>query len=256
MVNVLPRNECYIYLGKPLSVAGEQPSHVTDIYDKYCELLDNIVAIDLPIPIKVEALEVIAMSKISHHFANIIINEENLKLFDIALCRALRKIFLLPHSATVRTFFQPKVNGGLGVRKPSLVYQSSRITHLINMLDHEDENIKYVARNSLILDMLKRSVPRSEEEPNFLGYKIKANGYLDTHIKGGFGTSSDWPHLHRTLQKLHIRAYWEHPTARNLTNAGKIFITSESGKIINENKTILRRKIQDLQLEKDARQVI
>ena len=34
------------------------------------------------------------------------------------ICRALRKIW---------TFFQPKVNGGLRVRKPSLVYGASRV---------------------------------------------------------------------------------------------------------------------------------
>ena len=107
--------------------------------EKYCELL--------PLPITIEALEVIVISKISHHFPNIIINEERLKLFDSDICRAQLKIFQIPHSATVRTFFQPKVNGGLGVRKPSLVYRASRVCHLICMLNHEDENIQFVAKN-------------------------------------------------------------------------------------------------------------
>ena len=89
LVNVLTRNEYYVYLGKPLSVAGENPTHVNEIYDEYCDLLNKIISIDLPIPIKIESLEVIAMSKFSHHFPNIVINEDRLKLFDKEICFAL-----------------------------------------------------------------------------------------------------------------------------------------------------------------------
>ena len=58
LVDVLARNECY--LGKPLSVAGENPIHINEIYEKYCEFLNNIVSIDQRIPIKIEALEVVS----------------------------------------------------------------------------------------------------------------------------------------------------------------------------------------------------
>ena len=117
LVNVLQRNECYKYLGKPLSVAGERPTHVTEIYDKYCELLDNIVTIDLPIPIKIEALEVIAMSKISHHFANIDINEDSLKLFDNAIYRALRKNIYYPTLSHSKDFLPTKNQRRFGSKK-------------------------------------------------------------------------------------------------------------------------------------------
>ena len=66
------------------------------------------------------------------------------------------------------------------------------------MLNHEDENFRFVARNSL----QKRNVPRSNDQNNFLGYKVKVTGYIDAHVNGGFGTMSGWPQLHRILKKL------------------------------------------------------
>ena len=35
-----------------------------------------------------------------------------------------------------------------------------------------------------------------------IGYTIKDNGLLDTHIKGGFGVQSDWPQLFHLVTKI------------------------------------------------------
>ena len=249
-VAVLERHECYKYLGKPLSVAGESPDHLNEMSAKYCELLEKIVSIDLPIPVKIEALEIIAMSKISHHFFNTYISEEQLTSFDRELSRTLRTIFKICHSVTVRTFFQKKINGGLVIRKPSIVYRASRVSHLILMLNHADQNIRFVARYSFSLDMKKRNIPRSELYNNFLGYNVKENGNLDTRITGGFGTISDWPQLHRLLRMLRLKAQWEHPNSIDLMDAGKVILKYESGVNLPLNKN-LRKKLQDIQLEID-----
>ena len=102
--------------------------------------------------------------------------------------KSLRKILSLNLSTTVRTCFQPKSKGGLRVRKPSIVYTATRIAHLVHMLDHPELNIHFVARNSLSIDMKKRGVVKvcSSEISNFLGYKCKENGLIETNIKGGF----------------------------------------------------------------------
>ena len=82
--------------------------------------------------------------------------------------------------------FLKKQHGGLGIKKPSIIYRATR-NFLIKMLNHPDNNFRFIARNSLSLDFKKRGIPRTEADRNFLGYTIKDNGLLDTHIEGGFG---------------------------------------------------------------------
>ena len=69
IVDVLKRHEEFVYLGKPLLWRGPE-SHVNKIIETYSDLLDKIVTSVAPIPIKLEALLFIALSKIIHHFAN------------------------------------------------------------------------------------------------------------------------------------------------------------------------------------------
>ena len=92
-VKVHERHEPSIYLGKPLTVAGEDENDVEEIFDKYVELLDNIATSVAPIPVKLEALEIIALAKIAHQFANTRIWEEKILELDKALIKCLRRIF-------------------------------------------------------------------------------------------------------------------------------------------------------------------
>ena len=70
VIEVLKRNEPFIYLGKPPTVAGELQSQPKDLLDEYKELLSKIENSVLPLALKIEALECIAMAKIQHHFPN------------------------------------------------------------------------------------------------------------------------------------------------------------------------------------------
>ena len=60
------------------------------------------------IAIKLEALEVIALLKIIHHFADTRLTEQHLNELDTLLVKSLKKILSLNHSTTVRTCFEPK----------------------------------------------------------------------------------------------------------------------------------------------------
>ena len=131
------------------------------------------------------------MATIEHHLVSVQFTEENLEVK--ALKTFLRKLFDLNSNTTVRTMFLKKDKCGLGVRKPSLIYTAARIGFLVNMLNHSNENIRFVARNSPELDMKKKRAVRSTTKNNFLGYAVKENGLLETNIKGGFGVKSDWP---------------------------------------------------------------
>ena len=87
------------------------------------------------------------MAKIQHHFPNTYITDEKLLEFNKALTLFLRRVFDLTHSTTVKTMFLKKQNGGIGIRKPSIVYRTCRIYHLTKMLNNDHENIKFVGRN-------------------------------------------------------------------------------------------------------------
>ena len=92
IVEVLKRHEEFVYLGKSLTVSGEPESHVKEIIETYSDLLDKIVTSVAPIAIKLEALEVIALSKIIHHFPNARLTEQHLNELDTLLVKSLRKI--------------------------------------------------------------------------------------------------------------------------------------------------------------------
>ena len=48
---------------------------------------------------------------------------------------------------------------------------------------------------------------RLSDISNFLGYKCKENGLIETKIKGGFEVTSDWPHLTLFLLGSESRVY-------------------------------------------------
>ena len=95
---------------------------------------------------------------------------------------------------------------------------------LVNMLNHSNENIRFVARNSQELDMKKRGVVRSRTENNFLGYAVKENGLLDTNKKGGFGVKSDWSHLNHLTQKVDAKIQGEFSEQQEMHKSSSLLI--------------------------------
>ena len=75
----------------------------------------------LPLALKIEALNSMALSKIEHFFPNINFTKDNLAELDKVLTSCLRKMFNIYTNTTVRTIFTKKQHGGLGIRKPSFV---------------------------------------------------------------------------------------------------------------------------------------
>ena len=114
--------------------------------------------------------------------------------------------------------FQKKKNGGIGVRKPSRVLicqnQSS-----VNMLNHENENIRFVAR------------------------KLKNN------IKGGFGVQSDWPQLCYLIHRAGATLKWEHSEKIDLMQAGNAQLIYKRDKT-NVTQIILGKQTQTDLVEK------
>ena len=152
--------------------------------------------------------------------------------------------------------FLKKQHGGLGIRKPSTIYRATRINFLIKMLNHPDNNFRFIPRNSLSLDFKKRGISRNEANRNFLGYTIKDNGLLDTHIKGGFGVQSDWSQLFHLVTKIDAELNWEENT-EDIHCAGnaQLILKSEEGRTKILFTKRIRKEIIEYQLSKELEQL-
>ena len=199
---VCGRNKPYKYLGKSLSLSGEDPKQVNQILENYKELLDKISKCKLPLSLKASAFNNMALAKILHHFNNTRFTEEQLEELDKAQTQTVRNLYDLYSSTTQLIIYLPREDGGIGIKRVSAVYRTTRIAFLLKMLNHEEDHFRNSARQSLSLDMLRRGVAESSDEKNFLGYEVTVDGYLNN--KTNFGCQSDWPELLRYARKLDI----------------------------------------------------
>ena len=71
--NTLPlckRDDYYKYLGKSLSLCGEDEKQIEEFMNKYKTLIDQIKLSVLPIALKCSAFNKLVLAKILHHFYN------------------------------------------------------------------------------------------------------------------------------------------------------------------------------------------
>ena len=115
----------------------------------------------------------------------------------------MRELFGLYQTTTNSVLYLPCEMGGLGLKKISDIYITTRIAFLLKMLNHEIEHFRFIARTSLSRDMKKRGVPTTNNNiNNFLGYQLKQNGFLN--IKRKCGSSSDWMELSHYVRSLGV----------------------------------------------------
>lgn len=196
------RNETYTYLGKTLSIEGEDSVQIEEFCSEYKTLIDKICLCTLPVSLKCSAFNNMALAKVLHHFSNTRLKEGVLKDLDKYLVNKVRELFRLYPTTTRLIIYLPRLNGGLGIRKVSHVYYITRVAFLIKMLNHQEEIFSELARQSLQLDMKKRGVSLSDSNDNFLGYEVNENGYL--HTKTKYGCESDWHDLQLYSRKLGV----------------------------------------------------
>ncbi len=157
---------------------------------------------------KLEAIRQVALYKVQHLFSNVHIKQKVLSEMDNKTVSLVRKWFGLNTHSTRDVIFHPQWEGGLGVPNVTWIYTSVRISHLLNMLNNDDKEVRELARSSLFLDLRRRKVPLGREtEPQFLGFKRKPSGKLDTH-SAGFGVWSDWPDLNDLCVRTGVSLEW------------------------------------------------
>ena len=104
-----------------------------------------------------------ALAKILHHFDNKRIEEQKLGEMDSKVSCVVRNMFGLYPKTTDKVFFIGRLQGGLGIKKPSNVYIATRIPNLVNMLNHGRTKYKVYS---------KRIVKFGYESPGCKSYKL------------------------------------------------------------------------------------
>ena len=126
-------------------------------------------------------------------------------MFDIdkSVTPTVREKYGLYTTTTNLVIYLPREYGGIGVKRVSDVYRTTRLAFLVMMMNHDVPQFRNMARESLRLDMVQRGVPLSENSNNFLGYNLNSNGFLNTTTQ--FGCQSDWPDMLRYSRKLGVK---------------------------------------------------
>ena len=186
-----------------------------------------------------------ALAKILHHFNNTRFTEEQLDALDKAVTKIVRNLYDLYSSTTQLIIYLPREHGGIGIKRVSAVYRTTRIAFLVKMLNHGEHQFRNIARQSLRLDMIKRGVAESGHENNFLGYETTIDGYLNNNTS--FGCQSDWPDLLRYARKLDISIVFRDEKAGVILD-GKFYDDTSSLQKILFNHTVKRDLISAKEL--------
>ena len=114
-LKVYSRHETYTYLGHKFNVAGEWNDQVNELISEYSSRLEFIHTSPLPLILKLEAVRVMALSKVQHLFSNVHVPRKSLRdLTDITV-RFVRQWTGLNTHTTRDILFHSKREGGLGV---------------------------------------------------------------------------------------------------------------------------------------------
>ena len=112
-VSVHGRNTSYKYLGKSLSLSGEDPEQICEIIEEYEDLLSKISKCDLSLALKASAFNNMALAKIFQHFYNSRLSEEQLDHMDAALTKIICQLYGLYETTTQLVIYLPRDHGGI-----------------------------------------------------------------------------------------------------------------------------------------------
>ena len=239
-LTVYDRKYCYKYLGKSLSLSGEDNTQIFEFIEQYHQLISQIAKCKLPLALKASAFNNMALANILHHFYNTRLTVEQLDELDVYLTKVVRNLYGLYHSTTRLIIYLPHELGGIGIKRVSDVYITTRLAFLVKMLNHNIVQFQNVARNSLKLDMSKRGVRETVNLNNFLGYEL-TNDRKFLNSKTVFGCQSDWPDMLRYSRKLNVDVIFE---------GGEVCI--RSGEKIFHDSDKLQKRLFKLCVDRDV----
>lgn len=96
------------------------------------------------------------------------------------------------------------------------IYTGTQISHLLNMLNNDERNVKGLSHSSLFLDIKRHKMPFAGDlEPHFLGFNRKLSRKLDT-LSAGFGFWSEWLDLNDLFVQTSLFLEWARDSSGTL----------------------------------------
>ena len=141
-IRVYSRHKTYTYLGHKFNIAGEWGEQIQKLSCDCKYRIDLIDSSPLPLVMKLEAIREVALAKIQHLFANVHIPQNVLQVMNNKTVEAVRRwLGVNTHSSRDILFLSHK-EGGLGVPNVEWTYTTTRLTHLIRMLNNDDAAVR------------------------------------------------------------------------------------------------------------------
>ena len=135
---------------KSLGLSREDSLQVIEMIHTYSDLLHKIQQCNLPRALKASVFNNLALAIILHHFFNTRLSEEQLEKLDNLLTSAVSDLYVLYKSTSSLVIYLPLVpheHGGIGVKRISDIYCSTRSALLTKMLNHDVTQFKEITRH-------------------------------------------------------------------------------------------------------------
>jgi len=209
-IPLLTKEQSYTYLGHQINIsATSEEEQVDKIVGDFKETMDKIDVAPLAVAAKLQAVNVMATSKLHFHFPNVTFTDKVLDSIEGTIVFHVRAWLGLNKSSTRSFMFSGRSVGGLGLFHPRSIYYAKKLSFMLSVLNCDDEQTRHTARTSLALHLTKRKcsvVSGEDDEQNFAGYKTDANGRL---IKASRVTwrRSPWIHLNELCLKLGVQLH-------------------------------------------------
>ena len=175
-IPVYGKDGAYRYFGFDTNVSNTaEMTQVRSIVNEFRETINNISECSLPNSAKVQAINIMCMSKLSFYFPNISFPENVLKELEDIIVDQIRTWFDLNSSTTRSFIFTSKACFVLGIPRPHALYYATRLSFILNVLNSDDLSVRKIARNSLALHMTKRKVPYAQPGENNVTVFLKIN---------------------------------------------------------------------------------
>ena len=204
------RGDSYKYLGYEITIDNTS-DQVDSLLSQYTDTLQKIDNSVLPTSAKIEAINVMCTSKISFYFPNLLFSEKDLMSIENSIVSLVRQWLGLNSSSTRSFFFTPRVQGGLGIINPRVMYYAKHMSFALATLNSDDISVRNTARESLNLHMTKRkavSVNQDDETESFAGFVIE-DGKILKKSKVNW-PKSRWYHLFEMCKREHVNLLISH----------------------------------------------
>ena len=179
VIKQFPGERGYPYLGHfiNLNSTWEEQMHLLD--ETYISRQETIDKAPLPINTKIEAINVMICSLLESKICNTRLPLQKLKYYEDLIVNRVRIWLGLGTNANQKFMFVVRSKGGLGLRNPTNMYIARKISFMGEMLNSDDNQVRFIARESLQLHMNKRKVNLAKSnDPSFGGYEVNEAGII------------------------------------------------------------------------------